>query len=173
MDFSNSASTVLREQLPSMGKQLEIHEMPGHLIRRMNQIAVSVFDEKMKLEGIDLTPVQFAALSAIKASPGIDQASVAGEIAYDRVTIGGVLSRLEKKQFVERRTAPQDRRSRELFLTTEGREVLEKALPLVREVQDVILAGLEKRERQTFVELLAKATRHSNKLSRAPLLAGV
>ena len=43
----------------------EIYQMAGHLIRRLQQISVSVFTEHMRAAGYDLTPVQFAALSAI------------------------------------------------------------------------------------------------------------
>ena len=70
----------------------EVHAMPGHLIRRLQQIAVSVFTERVTKAGFDITPVQFAALSTIAENPGLDQASLAGLIAYDRVTIGGVVA---------------------------------------------------------------------------------
>ncbi len=42
---------------------LEIYEMPGHLVRRLNQASVSVFMEEASKKGFDLTPVQYAALS--------------------------------------------------------------------------------------------------------------
>lgn len=81
---------------------LDLHDMPGHLIRRLNQVSVSLFMEEATKAGYDLTPVQFAALSAIEAYPGADQATISGVIAYDRVTIGGVVDRLTQKGFVRR-----------------------------------------------------------------------
>ena len=86
-------------------------KMAGHLIRRMNQISTHVFSQRMQAEGRDLTPVQFAALDTIIANPGIDQASVAARIAYDRATIGGVIDRLEQKGYVERTISRRDRRA--------------------------------------------------------------
>jgi DNA-binding MarR family transcriptional regulator len=71
--------------------------MPGHLARRFQQIAVAVFLAEVGEAGFDLTPVQYAALAAIKTNPGIDQVSLAGLIAYDRTTITGVLDRLAQK----------------------------------------------------------------------------
>lgn len=148
---------------------LEIYEMPGHLIRRLNQASVSLFlDETAKL-GIDITPVQYAALSAIDACPGLDQATLAGHIAYDRVTIGGVVDRLVQKEFVRRDTNPKDRRARELHLTPKGEEVLKETRPLVHSMQAVLLEGLEPQEREHFVALLRKAAEAANDLSRAPL----
>ena len=93
---------------------LEFQKMPGHLIRRLHQISVSVFASQAAGAGFDVTSVQFAALSAIEAYPAIDQAGLAGLIAYDRVTIGGVVDRLVQKGYVDRQVSPRDRRAREL-----------------------------------------------------------
>lgn len=148
---------------------LEIYEMPGHLIRRLNQVSVSLFMEETGKEGYDLTPVQYAALSAIQARPGLDQATLANHIAYDRVTIGGVTDRLEQKNLVRREVNPKDRRARELFLTGKGEETLKGIRPIVWRMQSMLLSGLDERERDIFVGLLRKAADATNDRSRAPL----
>ncbi|MFA5682853.1 MAG: MarR family transcriptional regulator, partial [Hydrogenophaga sp.] len=61
-------------------------DMAGHLIRRLHQQSTQVFVQRTQAAGFDLTSVQFAALDAIHAHPGTDQASVAEMIAYDRAT---------------------------------------------------------------------------------------
>jgi DNA-binding MarR family transcriptional regulator len=147
----------------------EIHEMAGHLIRRMHQISVSVFAERMAREGIALTPVQFAVLSEMEARPGVDQATLAGAVAYDRATLGGVVDRLEAKGFVARKVSVADRRARALTLTANGAALLTRAQPIVRALQDDILAGLDDGERTALRALLQKATDTGNALSRAPL----
>ena len=121
----------------------EIHHMPGHLIRRLNQISTAVFADHMAANGMDLTPVQFAALSTIAEQPRIDQVGLAGAIAYDKVTIGGVIDRLENKGLVTRRVSPHDRRMRQLRITAAGTRLLERVRPVVRALQDDILAGLD------------------------------
>ena len=142
--------------------------MAGHLIRRLNQISVSVFTEKVNDAGYDLTPVQFAALNTLKSNPGIDQASLAGLIAYDRVTIGGVVDRLEQKGFIRRKVKSKDRRARELHLTEQGVLTLQTISPVIANLQDDILCGLNSSERSQLVRLLEKATIGANALSRAP-----
>lgn len=151
------------------GSMLDIHKMAGHLIRRLNQISVSVFSDRVGQAGFDVTPVQFSALVAIAAHPGLDQATLAGLIAYDRVTIGGVVDRLEQKAYVQRVVSPRDRRARELHLTDKGRDVLAALGPVVQALQSDILGGLTAPERETFLKLLEKATDAGNELSRAPL----
>ncbi len=131
--------------------------MAGHLIRRLNQISTHVFAQHMQAAVIDLTPVQFAAMDAIAAFPGIDQAGVAARIAYDRATIGGVIDRLEQKGYVSRQVSKQDRRAREVRLTKKGARLIEDTLPVVTELQGEILPGLEPTERDQFIALARKA----------------
>ncbi|MGY3410305.1 DNA-binding MarR family transcriptional regulator [Bradyrhizobium sp. GM5.1] len=84
------------------------NDMPGHLARRFQQIAVAVFLAEVGDAGFDLTPVQYAALATIKANPGLDQVTLAGLIAYDRTTITGVIDRLVQKGLAERRASRRD-----------------------------------------------------------------
>ncbi|NDR58982.1 MarR family winged helix-turn-helix transcriptional regulator [Aliiruegeria sabulilitoris] len=136
---------------------MKAHGMAGHLIRRLNQMSTQVFSQHMQNAGIDLTPVQFAAMDAIITHPGIDQAGVAALIAYDRATIGGVIDRLEHKGFVLREVSKRDRRAREVRVTEQGAEAFEQILPIVRALQDEVLNGLDETERETFLRLARKA----------------
>jgi len=154
-----------------MAKQADIYRMPGHLIRRLNQISTAVFQDRMKDRGLTLTSVQFAAMTALHAHPGIDQASLAGLIAYDRATIGGVVDRLETRGLVSRKVSATDRRGREVRLTPQGEALLAELTPVVRALQDDILPGLTPKERAQFIALAAKAAKAGNSLSRAPLSA--
>ncbi len=150
----------------------ELDILPGHLIRRVQQISVSLFAARMAEAGLDLTSVQFAALATLRDHPGLDQQTLAGLIAYDRVTIGGVIDRLVQKNFVVREVNPTDRRAKILMLGAEGADILERARPWVDRVQDDIVALLSKEERETFVALLSKMTSAGNARSRAPLRGG-
>ena len=134
-------------------------DMAGHLIRRLHQQSTQCFVQRTQAAGFDLTPVQFAALDAIRANPATDQASVAGLIAYDRATIGGVIDRLEQKGWVRRVVSERDRRARELSLTAEGERVLAALVPIVRQVQDDILQDLPAAERARFLDLARRAVR--------------
>lgn len=154
-----------------MRAMADLSEMPGHLIRRLNQISVAHFAHRMAEAGLDLTSVQFAALLTMAGRPGIDQATLAGLIAYDRVTIGGVVDRLVAKGLVLREVSPRDRRARVLELSPAGRETLAAARPVAEAVQGDILEGLAGPERETFLALLRKTTEAGNSHSRAPRIA--
>jgi DNA-binding MarR family transcriptional regulator len=148
---------------------MNIHAMPGHLIRRLNQISVALFAQRMADVGIVLTPVQFAALSGIRAHPNVDQATLAGMVAYDRATLGKVIDRLENRGLLLRTTSRNDRRAKALTLTKSGRTLLEGAEPHVSNIQPEILTGLDQDERKIFLTMLSKITMAGNERSRAPL----
>ena len=145
------------------------NEMPGHLARRFQQIAVAVFLNEVGEAGFDLTPVQYAALAAIRQNPGTDQVTLAGLIAYDRTTITGVVDRLAQKGLVVREASSRDRRARELRLTDEGIRTLRQITPAVEAAQQIMLRGLTEKEAQELMQLLQKVLAAGNELSRAPL----
>ncbi|CVI64033.1 MarR family transcriptional regulator (plasmid) [Agrobacterium leguminum] len=148
---------------------VDLYETPGHLIRRLQQAAVSIFMAETAAVGLDLTPPQFGALTMAKHHPGIDQVTLAGLIAYDKVTIGDVVSRLVSKGLLRRSISKTDRRSKALYLTEEGEEYLARLVPRVQRVQEQILAPLNELEQQAFLLLLRKVTEGVNDRSRAPL----
>ncbi len=144
-------------------------DMPGHLARRFQQIAVSLFYTEAEARGFDLTPVQYAALVAVRAKPGIDQISLAGMIAQDRTTITGVIDRLTRKNLVQRQVSDTDRRARTLRITPEGLRMLEDIEPVVEATQAALLSGLTAGEGEQLIALLTKAIDALNDRSRAPL----
>lgn len=147
----------------------DLRDMPGHLIRRLQQVAVAVFHTEMEAIGFDMTPVQYAALSRVAANPGIDQVTLAGLIAYDRTTIAGVVDRLVQKGFLSREVSRKDKRARVLRMTEAGAAALKELTPAVLAAQDVMLSGLDDDEAREFMRLLRKATEALNDRSRAPL----
>ena len=130
-----------------------MHDMAGHLIRRLHQQSTHIFIQRTQAAGFDLTPVQYAALDAIYTHPATDQACVAEMIGYDRATIGGVIDRLEKKGWIRRVVSERDRRARELSLTAKGNKVRVALLPIVQDLQKDILEPLSDADQAAFIQL--------------------
>jgi DNA-binding MarR family transcriptional regulator len=145
----------------------DLYQTPGHLVRRLHQIVVSLCYERWG--DLDISPVQYGALMAIRAYPGIDQRGLSRAIAIDRSTIGTVGEQLERRGLIERRIGTRDKRNKELFLTAKGAALLRRAHPIAWEIQARLLSVLEKGEREQFVRLLEKLVERNNALSRAPL----
>lgn len=135
---------------------LDLKHLPGHLARRFHQISTTLFDVEMSRAGLVLTPVQFAALVALRDRPDVDQATLAATIAYDRTTIGGVIDRLAEKGMVERYADPSDRRCKRLKLALAGQDALAIAEPLVDRVQQELVSSLSATEQEQLLGLMQK-----------------
>ncbi len=146
-----------------------VYAAPGYLFRRMQQIAVSIFVEECK--AFDLTPVQYAALIAIHTHPGIDATRLSAVIAFDRSTLGSVIERLQAKDYIERRPAPEDKRIKLLYLTKPGAAILREIIPAVERAQARMLEPLKPADRKALMGLLVQLVDLNNEASRVPLRA--
>ena len=146
-----------------------VYGKPGYLFRRMQQIAVAIFVEECK--AYDLTPVQYAALVAIRTHPGIDATRLSAVIAFDRSTLGNVIERLEAKRYVERKPAREDKRVKLLHLTKTGMALLRDVIPSVDRAQARMLQPLRPADRKTLLALLSQLVDLNNEASRVPLRA--
>jgi DNA-binding MarR family transcriptional regulator len=135
-----------------------LQNLPGHQIRRLNQISTHLFSKHMQDSGYDITPVQYAALLAIKVMPNSDQVQIANYISYDKVTIGGVIERLQRKGLISRDVNERDKRARILNITNEGIHMISQVEAVIEQIQQDILKMLDEEEQQTFMRLLRKAT---------------
>ena len=144
-----------------------LYAKPGHLIRRLQQIAVAIFIEETA--DFDITPVQYAALIAVREHPDIDVTRLSALIAFDRSTLGNVVERLEVKGWLVRREGQSDRRIKLLRLTTAGRKMLTAVEPAVQRAQQRMLAPIPKREQKRFVARLEQMVELNNVHSRAPI----
>jgi DNA-binding MarR family transcriptional regulator len=96
----------------------ELYRRPGFMIRRMHQIAVSLFLAETGSLGV--TNRQYGILFVLKHLPGIDQITVANLLGLDRSTTGMVLKKLEQDGLVARSVGARDRRRHSLRLTRSG-----------------------------------------------------
>jgi DNA-binding MarR family transcriptional regulator len=77
-------------------------------------------------EQFGVTADQFVVLTLLAEEDGVTQRDLVGQAFSDANTIGEMLPRLEKKQFVRRERHPKDGRARCVFLTPKGRKMQER-----------------------------------------------
>ncbi len=145
----------------------ELYRRPGFLIRRANQIAVSLFLEETGPLGI--TNSQYGILLVLKHHPGIDQISVAKVLGLDRSTTGMVLDKLEKGGLIGRSIGAHDKRRRTLSLTKAGERMLDRLAEPARRAQAHVLSAFSAQERTEFIRLLDKFVAKFNDTTRVPL----
>jgi DNA-binding MarR family transcriptional regulator len=155
-----------RPRASNNGSRSEVYDEPGHLIRRAQQIAVSMFHSAM---GHGVTPIQYCVLRVLQNHPGIDQVTLARFCALDTSTAADLAVRLEERGLVRRMMPMRSKRFRLLHLTAEGDALVKKLVPSSRILARRLLRGLDKDEQQVFMQLLRKFVHLNNDESRAPL----
>jgi DNA-binding MarR family transcriptional regulator len=147
-------------------KDVDLRAQPGHLARRVQQLAVALFAQEVA--DLALTPVQYSALQTVCSQPGIDQKTLATTIGYDTSTIAGVVDRLEARGLLARTVSPNDRRARLLAPTDAGVKLVKAAAPRMLRAQERLLQPLNKAERREFMRLMQVLIDANAELSTIP-----
>ncbi len=140
---------------------------PSPLALRFQQICSGAMAHA--LAGEDLTPLQYSAFPYLREEPGLDQIGLAARLGIDRTNVGLLVSQLEARGLIERRTDDSDRRVRRLHLTQRGIDLQDRIRPLTRRAQTRILDCLSSKEQQTFVALLLRVIQANEELARPGL----
>ena len=149
---------------------MEVYDEPGHLIRRAQQIAVSMFHSTM---GHGVTPIQYCVWRVLQSHPGIDQVTLAKFCALDTSTAADLAVRLEERGLVRRMMPMKSKRFRLLHLTPRGSDLVRKLVPSSSLLARRLLKALNKDEQKVFMHLLKKFVHLNNEESRAPLDRGL
>lgn len=147
--------------------ETDLYHFPGHLVRRLHQINVGMFHDLLADQNI--TPVQFGLLLRLTEVDLLDQVTLGAQLGINRTTMGDVILRLEKRGFVSRGNSAGDRRVKLLSITTAGRNLVASAMPSVLKVQELLLAPLNAREKDVFIQLVSKIIEANNGFSRVPI----
>ena len=139
-----------QEPEPQDGYRLQ--DQVGLVLRRAHQRHVSIFAQRVS----DLTPPQFAALARLSDVGETSQNQLGTLVAMDAATIKGVIDRLKARGLVALSRHAGDRRRLMVSLTPEGREAIERLVPLAKAITAETLAPLTAREAETLIRLLSK-----------------
>lgn len=130
----------------------------GFLIHDAARMRRTVIDEVFK--PLRVTRSQAWALAFLSRRDGLTQSDLADDMSLGKVTLSGLIDRLEDVGMVERRPDPGDRRIKRIFITKEGRRVIKEMRQLTLECNDKMLAGLDPQEVLNTVETLRKLNRN-------------
>jgi DNA-binding MarR family transcriptional regulator len=104
-------------------------------------------------EGLGMTPVQSGILFLLQQKART-MTSISRELTIDNSATTGLVDRLEKAGLAKRRPHPKDRRTVLIEITELGRQSIEKAYHIVRNVNSEIKAGFSVEEISIFKSIL-------------------
>jgi DNA-binding MarR family transcriptional regulator len=102
-------------------------------LRRAARVVTLLYDNAFKSSG--LLSTQLGVLHVIYKSDSIRITHLAKELGMDRTTLTRNLSVLERKDFIKISSGNKDNRTRIVTITSKGRNIIAKAIPLWNDVQ--------------------------------------
>ena len=104
-----------------------------------------------------------AAANTVCAEADVVQKDLAALVTIEGPTMVGILDRLVKSGFVERRQSPQDRRANTVHLTDDGQQKLQEIEGDLRALREEMLAGLSSADLETGTRLLKHIAERAQK----------
>lgn len=114
----------------------------------------NVLQQHLNQAGFDLTVDQWVLIDHIARNEGISQNELAEMTAKDAPTITRILELLVKKDLVIRKIDAIDRRRFNLYLTDDGKQLFDKALPIVLEIRRRGWGDLSDADYENFVRIM-------------------
>ena len=105
---------------------------------------------RFEAAGAAITPENFVVLAMLVNQEGVHQSELARLTRKNRHNMARIIACLEQKGYVQRRSDGGDKRRQLVFLTGEGRCVLDEYAPIVSEFSSLVFDGLSDEELETM-----------------------
>ncbi len=112
----------------------------GFYIHDTSRLRRVIYDAALKPAGV--TRSQAWVLAYLSRADGMPQSELANQLDLGKVALGGLVDRLEAGGLVERRADAADRRVKRIFLTAEGKKVVNKMRAISGPTNAEILKGI-------------------------------
>lgn len=132
----------------------------GFLIHDVSRIRKKVVDQATADYGI--TRSQFWVLVNIAryGRDGIAQTELARLMSVGKVSLGGLIDRMEANMILERLPDPVDRRAKKVFMTRKGEELLNQLQVIAEGLNKQIMKGITQ-EQSKSLEGLLRTMKHN------------
>ena len=129
---------------------------------------ITILDKSL-LNKAGVTTAQSGALLYLMKNDGCLLSQLSQGLMLDNSAITGMVDRLEKKNFIQRRSCASDRRAAKIYLTDAGREAATRVLPVVKKYNKAIKEGFSSEEIDGFRRILQSVVDRFGKQAKANL----
>jgi DNA-binding MarR family transcriptional regulator len=126
----------------------------GFLVHDVSRMRRTLFDQAVRPLGITRSQWWVMTNLSRHEEEGMIQTDLARVLDVGKVTIGGLIDRLEASGHVERRPDPEDRRVKRIFITEQGHEVMLQLMSVGGELNKIILKGIDPKHIEIAEEVL-------------------
>jgi MarR family transcriptional regulator for hemolysin len=124
----------------------------GFLIHDVARLRKALFDERMKAFG--LTRSQWWVIGHLNRRDGVTQSELGRELDMSKVTLGGILDRLEEKGWLERRADTEDRRAKRIYLTRRLAGIRRGMDAAAVEINERCFSNVTEQDRRRIISIL-------------------
>ncbi len=144
----------------------------GFLVHDVSRLRRTAFDQRVKPLGI--TRSQWWVLANLSRHEGEDmmQIELARLLDVGKVTLGGLVDRLEENGFVARTPDKVDRRSKRVSVSAKGRALVQKMNVIAMEMNEQIMRGIPAAKRLVLEEVLSTMKRNLIEMDALPSSSG-
>jgi MarR family transcriptional regulator, transcriptional regulator for hemolysin len=114
----------------------------GFLIHDVSRLRRTVIDKALRPLGVTRSQWWVLANLSRHNGEGMMQTELAKVMDVGKVTLGGLIDRLEASGYVERQPDPVDRRAKRVVMTPKGTRLLAQIQKVGKEVNAEIMAGI-------------------------------
>jgi MarR family transcriptional regulator, transcriptional regulator for hemolysin len=129
-------------------------EYIGVVISDVARLLRTAFDRRVRRLGI--TRAQWLVLTRLHRHPGASHSELADMMEVEKATAGRMIDRLVANGWVERRTEPNDRRVKRVYLTPEAERVHKRIWRVAEATVEDALIGLSVPESRQLMTLLQR-----------------
>ncbi|MEM8686722.1 MAG: MarR family transcriptional regulator [Pseudomonadota bacterium] len=126
----------------------------GFLVHDVARLMRTMYDRRMAPLG--LTRSQWWVLNHLYFHEGISQSAFAALLDIEKATVGRLLDRLEAKGWVARKSDPQDKRTKRVYLTEQVQPTLQIMRDLAAVTRDEAVRSLSAAERKQLRTMLKR-----------------
>lgn len=124
----------------------------GYWLHHTSAIHRRAFATETKKFG--LTTEQYGLLLQLGDRERVSQKRLAGLIHKDQATTGKIVEKLEVKGLLKRLPDPSDRRAFQLYISDNGREVLNELIPVAEALEAQAWEGISAEEMHFFENIM-------------------
>lgn len=137
-------------------KDFQLEQAIGLNVNRTAFLMAEEIARRFSGHGYPLSAQDFGILFRLLKQGAMTQVEITALMMRDKSTITRRIDGLVKKQFVDRKPDPDDRRYFRIGLTSAGHRALEVMIPLVRDFQQEVLSDIPDEEKAITIRTLKK-----------------
>lgn len=128
----------------------------GYVLKHAQYALRQTMDDR--LADVNLTPPQYAALTALEQEEGLSNAELARRCFVTPQTMHSIVGRLEEADLLRRTPHPNHGRIQQLHLTDEGQARLDRGHEIVETIEERMTDGIGREEVEQAKRVLIKCT---------------